>query len=59
MGDAVRERRALLTAQVEAERGHVGGAIDALDGQQNPGGGRSPRRDPGESPRTGPPRGML
>jgi len=35
MGDAVRERRALITARVEAERGHVGGAVDALSGSQS------------------------
>jgi hypothetical protein len=36
MGDAVRERRALITARVEAERGHIGGAIEALADSQTP-----------------------
>jgi hypothetical protein len=36
MDDAVRERRALITAQVEAGRGHVGGAIAALTDSNSP-----------------------
>ena len=36
MGDAVRDRRALITARVEALRGHVGGAVEALADSHSP-----------------------
>jgi hypothetical protein len=36
MGDAVRDRRALITARVEAKRGQIPSAIEALAGSQTP-----------------------
>lgn len=36
MGDAVRDRRALITARVEAKRGHIASAVEALAGDQSP-----------------------
>jgi hypothetical protein len=36
MGDAVRDRRALITARVEAERGHIAGAVAALADSHTP-----------------------
>ena len=36
MGDAVRDRRALITARVEAERGHIAGAVAALADTHTP-----------------------
>lgn len=36
MGDVVRERRALVTAQVEAKRGHTREALETLTGDRTP-----------------------